>query len=183
MTTLAYRVDYDERFWLPVPADVDDSWPERVVDHYAAALGELPPTLAEALRGFARAAQGVRTAETGQLLAFCPPTLAPAVGVIAVQLLESTGDEDLAVEVADDATARLLPAVETLDDPYWGEGRRAAVVTASTTPGFEGGRFNYALRRDDSLLVATAVADRIPWASVMLPYADRLVTSVRVEDA
>jgi hypothetical protein len=176
---IEYRIDYDAGVWLPV--EEGDDWPDEVVAHYTRALGELPTALQDALRGFGVAAQNTRTPETEQLLAFCHPRLAPAVGVLAVRVIEAPDFADLTECVLEDSDALLVPNVEAVADEYWGEGVRAAIVTGSTSPETDAGRFNYAFQRDDSLLVATAVADRIPWASAMLPYADRLVASVRLE--
>ncbi|MBD3942065.1 hypothetical protein IF188_10190 [Microbacterium sp. NEAU-LLC] len=179
---IAYQLDYDAKVWLPVPDGADESWGDDVVAHYAEGLGGMSPELDAALRRVALTAAALRTDLTGQLLLFCPPALAPVIGVAGIQVLEDTAT-DLDEAVAADVTAVLLPNVETLEDAYWGEGRRAAVVTASAEPGIEGGRFNYAFRRGDTLLVATAIADRIPYATSMLAYSDKLVTSVRLEEA
>lgn len=177
---IPYHLDYDAGAWVPVPAEDGDGWPAAVVDHYAAELGDLTPALEGALRRVGETALRMRTALTGHLLVFCPVSLAPAIGFAGVQVLQ---DADTALDsaVMDDPDAVLLPNVETLHDGYWGAGRRAAVVTGSSREDAQGGRFNYAFRRGDSLLVATTFADTIPYAAVMQPYADRLVTSVRLE--
>jgi hypothetical protein len=179
---IGYHLDYDAGAWLPVPPESGDDWPEALVEHYARALGELTPALADALRRVGETAIQMRTELTGHLLVFCPVSLAPAIGFAGVQVLEDA-DTDLESAVADDPAAVLIPNVETLEDEYWGEGRRSAVVTGSSREGVQGGRFNYAFRRGDSLLVATAFADTIAYAAVMQPHADRLITSVRLEDA
>lgn len=178
---IGYHLDYDAGAWIPVPSEPGEGWPDAVADRYAAALGDLTPALAGALRRVGETALQMRTELTGHLLVFCPVSLAPAIGFVGVQVLQDA-DTELDAAVADDPAAVLLPNVETIDDPYWGSGRRAAVVTGSSRPDAQGGRFHYAFRRGDSLLVATAFADTIPYAAVMQPHADRLVTSVRVED-
>ncbi|MCW3493213.1 hypothetical protein [Microbacterium sp. SSM24] len=178
---IPYHLDYDAAAWVPVPADDGDGWPEAVVDHYAAELGSLTPALEGALRRVGETALRMRTELTGHLLVFCPVSLAPAIGFIGIQVLEDA-ETELDAAVKDDPAAVLLPNVETIDDEYWGTGRRAAVVTGSSREDAQGGRFNYAFRRGNSLLVATAFADTIPYATVMQPYADRLVLSVRMED-
>jgi len=177
---IEYHLDYDDAAWLPVPAHDDADWPEQVVGHYARGLGAMDEGLADALRRVAASAAVVRTELTGQLLLFCPPALAPAIGVVGVQVLQADGDIDLDAAVFDDPAALLVPAVETVEHPYWGRGRRAAVVVDSS-PDTQGGRFNYAFRRGDTLLLATAIADTIPYATVMRAYSDRLVTSVRLD--
>ena len=178
---IEYHLDYDAGAWLPVPADDADGWPQALVDHYARELGTLTPALEDALRRVGATALEMRTELTGHLLVFCPVSLAPAIGFAGVQVLHDA-DTELDSAVADDPSAVLIPNVETIDDPYWGAGRRGAVVTGSSRAGVQGGRFNYAFRRGDSLLVATAFADSIPYAAVMQPHSDRLVTSVRLED-
>ncbi|GAB2846562.1 hypothetical protein ACFQ0P_04735 [Microbacterium insulae] len=176
-----YHLDYDDGAWLPVPDETDDGWPGAVVEHYRRELGDLTPGLEDALRRVGLTALEMRTELTGQLLVFCPVSLAPAIGFVGVQVLEDAAT-DLDDAVRDDPAAVLLPNVETIEDPYWGSGRRSAVVTASSKPDAQAGRFDYAFRRGDSLLVATAFADTIAYATVMQPHADRLVTSVRLED-
>jgi hypothetical protein len=178
---IAYHLDYDAGAWVPVPAENGAGWPEAVVDHYRAGLGDLTPALEGALRRVGQTAVRMRTELTGHLLVFCPVSLAPAIGFLGVQVLQDA-DTELETAVMDDPAAVLLPNVESIHDEYWGSGRRAAVVTGSSREDAQGGRFNYAFRRGDSLLVATAFADAIPYATVMQPYADRLVTSVRLED-
>lgn len=178
---IPYHLDYDAGAWLPVPAESGDGWPDAVVDHYAAELGDLTPSLAGALRRVGETALQMRTELTGHLLVFCPVSLAPAIGFVGIQVLHDA-DTELHAAVMDDPAAVLLPNVETIDDPYWGSGLRAAVVTGSSRPDVQGGRFNYAFRRGDSLLVATAFADSIAYAAIMQPHVDRLVTSVRLED-
>lgn len=178
---IAYHLDYDAGAWIPVPREGGDGWPEAVVEHYAAELGVLTPPLEGALRRVGETALRMRTELTGHLLVFCPVSLAPAIGFVGIQVLHDA-DTELDSAVMDDPAAVLLPHVETIQDEYWGSGRRAAVVTGSSRDDAQGGRFDYAFRRGDSLLVATAFADTIPYATVMQPYADRLVLSVRVED-
>lgn len=179
---IPYHLDYDDAVWLPVPAEPGDEWPDLLVDHYARGLGGMSPALGGALRGVAETAVAMRTALTGHLLVFCPVPSAPAIGFVGIQVIEDS-DTDLEDAVTADATGVLLPNVETVDDPYWGSGRRAAIVTESSQPGVQGGRFNYAFRRGDTLLVATGLADTIAYAAAMLGHCDRLVTSVRLEDA
>ena len=178
---IAYRLDYDAGAWLPVPAGHQDGWPDAVVEHYRRGLGDLTPGLEDALRRVGMTALEMRTELTGQLLVFCPVSLAPVIGFAGMQLLEDA-DTELDDAVRDDPAAVLLPNLETIDDAYWGAGRRSAVVTASSQPDVQGGRFDYAFRRGDSLLVATAFADTLSYAATMQPHADRLVTSVRLED-
>lgn len=176
-----YHLDYDDGAWLPVPDETDDGWPGAVAEHYRRELGELTPGLEDALHRVGRTALEMRTELTGQLLVFCPVSLAPAIGFAGIQVLEDA-ETDLDEAVGGDPAAVLLPNVETVDDAYWGTGRRAAVVTESSQPGVQGGRFDYAFRRGDSLLVATAFADTLAYAAVMRAHVDRLVTSVRLED-
>lgn len=178
---IGYHLDYDSGAWLPAPAENDAGWPNALVDHYTRELGPLTPALADALRRVGDTAIEMRTELTGHLLVFCPVSLAPAIGFAGVQVVQDA-DTDLDAAVMDDPAAVLLPNVETIEDEYWGVGRRAAVVTGSSREGVQGGRFHYAFRRDDSLLVATAFADTMPYAAVMQPHADRLVTSVRLEN-
>lgn len=179
---ITYRVDYDEAVWLPIPEEPDDTWPDVVIAHYERVLGVLPAGLQDALRFLAAQSASLRTTETGQLLLFCPPPLAPAVGVVGIEVTEAPETVDLVRAVVVDPEALLTPAVESIPSDYWGEGRRAAIVTPSSTEGVGGGRFTYAFQRGDTLLLASAVADEIPAASTMLPFANRLVTSVRLED-
>ncbi|MHC2999886.1 hypothetical protein [Microbacterium sp. HJ5] len=177
---IPYHLDYDDSVWLPVPEQPTEEWPDELVAHYTRGLGGMSPTLADALRRVAETATAMRTELTDQLLVFCPPHLAPAIGFVGVQVVEDP-DTGLDDAVAGDPTGVLLPNVEAVADEYWGEGRRAAIVTESSKPGIQAGRFNYAFRRADSLLVATAIADTIPYATTMLAHSDRLVTSTRLE--
>lgn len=178
---IPYHLDYDDSVWLPVPSEPTEQWPDELVEHYRSGLGGMSPALADALRRVAETATAMRTELTGQLLVFCPPHLAPAIGFVGVQVVEDA-DTGLDEAVLDDPAGVLLPNVEDVTDPYWGDGRRAAVVTDSSKPGIQGGRFNYAFRRSDSLLIATAIADTIPYATTMLAHSDRLVTAVRLEE-
>ncbi|KRC60817.1 hypothetical protein ASE14_07545 [Agromyces sp. Root81] len=68
-----------------------------------------------------------------------------------------------------------------MTNDYWGAGRRAAIITDSSEEGRSGARFNFAFRRGDSLLVATAIADRVSFATVLMAHADQVVASVRLE--
>lgn len=178
-----YRIDYDPDVWVPVPDADDESWPDALVAHYERRTGALPSDLADGVRDFAEVCRAVRTGETGTLLAFCPLALVPVVGIVAVAVEETPEPLDLDVAAVDDDMALLTPALEPIDGGWWGEGRRAAVVVASTAPDIAAGRFNYAFQRDGVALLATAVADRVPFATAMMPFADRLVTRVVLEDS
>jgi hypothetical protein len=178
-----FRVDFDENVWVPVPAEPDDGWRRALVKHYERRLGTVSGEIEDALVAFAEACAAARTENTGALLAFCPLELIPAIGILAIAVEEADDDVDLEMAAARDDEAQLAPAVAEIDGGWWGSGRRAAVIVASTDPHVAGGRFNYAFQRGRHVLLATATADRVPFATAMLPFADRMVPSVVLEDA
>lgn len=179
---IEYRVDYDDSVWLPIPDGDPESLGAELIARFEHARGSLPDDIRDLLRELAVGVSLMRTKTTGHQLLFCPPALAPAFAVLGLNVLESDAQIDLEKEVQHDPSAVLFPNVETIMSDYWGTGKRAAVVTDSTIEGAQGGRLNYAFQRDENLLIASATADRIGYATVMMPHADRLVTSVRMED-
>ncbi|MBW9094424.1 hypothetical protein JNB62_12085 [Microbacterium jejuense] len=178
-----YRIDYDEDVWVPVPEGDDADWPATLVAHVERRTGTLSPERAADVIAFAEACRAARTEQTGTLLAFCPLAMLPVTGLLAVRVEEVEQPLDLTIAAVDDDAAMLTPALEEVDGGWWGSGRRAAVIVASTEPGIVAGRFNYAFQRDGVALLATAVADSVPFATAMLPYADRLVSHVVLEDS
>lgn len=178
-----YRIDYDEDVWVPVPGGDDPTWPATLVAHIERRTGTLPPERAAEVAAFAEVCRAARTEESGTLLAFCPLALLPVVGLLAVRVEEAEEPLDLTLAVVDDDAAMVTPALEEVDGGWWGIGRRAAVIVASTDPGIAAGRFNYAFQRDGVALLATAVADSVPSATALLPFADRLVAHVFLEDS
>lgn len=176
-----YRIDYDEDVWVPVPEGDDPSWPATLVTHIERRTGTLPANLAADVEAFAEVCRAARTEESGTLLAFCPLAFLPVVGLIAVRVEERDEPLDLTIASVDDDAAMVTPALAEVDGGWWGIGRRAAVIVASSEPGIAAGRFNYAFQRDGVALLATAVADRVPFATTMLPFADELVRNVALE--
>lgn len=176
-----YRVDYDPDVWVPAPVGDDATWLDDVVARYESRLGPVEPELADRLRAFAEICRAARTDETDELFLFCPLELMPVLGLLALRVERTDEPIDLDRAVADDATAMLEPTVETVNSPAWGEGRRAAVITASSREGAAAGRINYAFEREGTVLLATAIADRVTYAAAMLPFADRLIGAVELE--
>lgn len=178
-----YRIDYDEDVWVPVPDGDAPDWPATLIAHVERRTGTLPPDLAADVTAFAELCQAARTEQSGTLLAFCPLAMLPVVGLLAVRVEEVAQPLDLTIAAVDDDAAMVTPALEEVDGGWWGIGRRAAVIVASTDPALAAGRFNYAFQRDGVALLATAVADRVPFATAMLPFADKLVKSIVLEPA
>ena len=178
-----YRIDYDEDVWVPVPEKDDPAWPATLVAHVERRTGALPPERATDVVAFAELCRAARTEQSGTLLAFCPLSLLPVVGLLAVRVENIEEPLDLTIAAVDDDAAMLTPAIEEIDGGWWGIGRRAAVIVASTDPGIAAGRFNYAFQRDGVALLATAIADSVPFATAMLPFADRLVAHVALENS
>jgi hypothetical protein len=177
-----YRVDYDEDVWVRVPVADDGPWPDEVVARYERRLGPLEGALADRVRAFAEVCGAARTDDTHELFLFCPLAMTPVVGLLALRVVQVDEPTDLDRAVAHDPTAMIAPTVDSIVSPMWGEGRRAAVVTASSAEGAAAGRFNYAFERQGTVLLATAIADRVTYATAMLPFADRLVSSVGLEE-
>lgn len=177
---MEYRIDYDDSVWLPITGDDPEQFGEELIERFERTGGSPPDDGDELLRELAAAILLMRTETTGQQLLFCPPALNPALAVLALNVFEIDESLDLRAEVERDPSAVLVPSVEQLTSDYWGEGFRAAIVTDSTIEGAQGGRLNYAFQRQNSVLIASATADRVGYATLMMPHADRLVAAVRM---
>ena len=146
-----YRIDYDEDVRVPVPEKDDPAWPATLVAHVERRTGALPPERATDVVAFAELCRAARTEQSGTLLAFCPLSLLPVVGLLAVRVENIEEPLDLTIAAVDDDAAMLTPAIEEIDGGWWGIGRRAAVIVASQTP---------ASPPDDSTTRSSAMASR-----------------------
>ncbi|GAA1941701.1 hypothetical protein [Agromyces allii] len=187
---MQYTIDYSTAVWFPAPAEFptaafasEGDWLDAFVEEYERDLGELDETARETLREFAAFARAERSPLATEFLLFCPRSI-PVLGIAAVHVAPSDPSTPLDLDgaVAIDDRAVLTPTVDDVHAKHLGAGRRAAVVVPSSAPGSVGGRINYAFEHAGCVVVVSASADRLPEASVLLPFVERLVDGIRIEE-
>lgn len=184
---MSYTIEYDSTVWYPVPAafpfggwPTETHWLAEFVEMFEKDLGAIPEDGRIALLEFATAALADRPPLVSESLIFCP-RVTPVLGLVNVLVVPADGDSDLVEIVSADSRAQFPPTIEEVTTAELGVGARAATIIDSTDGENAAGAFTYAFTQADQLVVIGGTADRIPDATAMLPFLERLVEGIRLE--